>query len=208
MVGLATSNGLDWSKQQGTAIGAATAWIPTISSGQCDLSAMGVDAAASLTNKGQGYVVTNLNDPAIEKDVYGGIIMGTILQTNPSFADKYPALTQAIVGAFTKGLLYVQEHSDDAQAIYTHTPSEYTKTITPELFAQAWETAKATYASNTGLFDAEQIASTTKFLVSVKQIKDTDTLPKTAYTNAYTDNAYKELGVNPGAASTAPTTTP
>jgi ABC-type nitrate/sulfonate/bicarbonate transport system substrate-binding protein len=208
MIGLATSNGLDWSKQKGTAIGAGTAWIPTIASGQCDLSVMSADAAASLSLKNEGYVVANLNDPAIERKVYGGIIMGTILQTTPSFAQQYPELTQAIVKAFTEGLLYVQKNSNDAQAIYSHLPSEYTKKVAPDLFDHAWEIVKVTYADTIGLFDPAQLASTSKFLVSVDQIKDTDKLPDTAYTEEFTRKAYKDLGLPiPDATSTAITTT-
>lgn len=194
MQGLAKANGLDWSNQKGIAVGAATAWIPTISSGQCDLSAVSADTAATLSLDGQGYVVANLNDPVVEKKVYGGIIMGTILQTTPSFAEKYPALAQAIVTAFTQGLLYVQDHLDDANAIYTHTPEEYRNKVTAEGFAAAWEIVKVTYAATNGLFDPAQIDATIAFLVSVAQIDAGAALPSDSYTNDFMTAAYDDLG--------------
>jgi ABC-type nitrate/sulfonate/bicarbonate transport system substrate-binding protein len=195
MKGLAKASGLDWSKQHGIAIGAGTAWIPTITSGQCDLSAMSADAAAALSLKKDGYVVANLSDPAIEKKVYGGTIMGTILEAAPSFVKQYPALTQAIVTAFTQGLLYVQRHGNDATAVHTHTPPEYRSQVSPEQFAEAWKLVSVTYASTNGLFDAGDIKTTTSFLASVNQIKQGDTLPADTYTNVYMQKAYENLGV-------------
>ncbi|HEY0692531.1 MAG TPA: ABC transporter substrate-binding protein, partial [Kribbella sp.] len=160
MKGLAAANGLDWSKQNGIAVGAGAAWIPTITSGRCDISAMNADSAATLALKGQGYVVSNLNDPTVQKEIYGGIVMGTILETKPSFAETHPDLTQALVTAFAQGLLYVQKHAGDANAIYTHTPAEYQSRVSPEQFAEAWKLVKPTYTSTSGLFDSAQVQVT------------------------------------------------
>jgi hypothetical protein len=69
-----------------------------------------------------------------------------------------------------------------------------------------------TYRTNNGLFAPTAIAATVKFAASVNQIKSTDTLPKTAFTNKYVIQAYKNLGekvpaAEPAAASSSATTT-
>jgi hypothetical protein len=104
-------------------------------------------------------------------------------------------LTQAIVTAFTQGLLYVQRQGNDATAVHTHTPPEYRSQVSPEQFAEAWKLVSVTYASTNGLFDAGDIKTTTSFLASVNQIKQGDTVPADTYTNVYMQKAYQNLGV-------------
>jgi ABC-type nitrate/sulfonate/bicarbonate transport system substrate-binding protein len=191
--------GLDPSKQNIVSVGGVSAFTPALQAGRCDITSEDTNSAASQIAQNIGYVVANYNDPVASRKVAGDII-GIPLTTSNAFAERYPELTQAIVNATLKGLLFIQQNIDNPSALYAKLPAEMQKQVPADVFTQSFGLLSSSYTPANNSAQITQQAATD----SIALLKATNGLPKDStidpsklWTNRFVIQAYKDLGVTP-----------
>jgi ABC-type nitrate/sulfonate/bicarbonate transport system substrate-binding protein len=197
--------GLDPSKQNIVSVGSVSAFTPAMQAGRCDITSEDTNSAATQIAQNIGYVVGNYNDPVASRKVAGDIV-GIPLTTSNAFAQKYPELTQAIVNATLKGLLFIQQNIDNPSALYAKLPADMQKQVSADVFTQSFGLLSSSYTAANNAAQVSQQAATD----SIALLKATNGLPPDSnvdpsklWTNRFVIQAYKDLGVSP--ASGAPT---
>jgi ABC-type nitrate/sulfonate/bicarbonate transport system substrate-binding protein len=190
----AQAQGLDWKHQKGVAIGSGAAYLPTLQNGTCDVN-VGMDtvSAANAVVQNIGYVAQNMSDESYQQSSLGGIQLGTGYVTSSSFMKQYRDLVRAIVAQLLKATLFIQKNIDNANAIYSALPKEFTDNTSIGIFAQAWEYQKQSYKYAAGLFPPKNVDATLAFYKKAGIVKQDASLPKTAFTNLVVMDAYKDL---------------
>jgi ABC-type nitrate/sulfonate/bicarbonate transport system substrate-binding protein len=194
-IGAATKAGLNWADQKPISIGTTAAYLSTLASGQCAITAMDATNAAKAESEGIGYTVQNQNVAAIGKEIYGqsGLLIGSVIAASTDFVAKYPALTQAIVQAFVKANVYLQQHADNPAQIYSLLPQEFKSSNTETQFAYQWSLVGPSYTSSSGVISSASIALSEANERSQKILSAP--VPPDTYNNTYVIEAYKALGL-------------
>jgi ABC-type nitrate/sulfonate/bicarbonate transport system substrate-binding protein len=192
---LAKSNHLDISNFGLVDVGGTAAVLPSVIQGRCSLMAADpASTAVGVVNK-QAYVVAN-TIPSSTTVKLAGAQIGAPLQTSHAFASKYPKLTQAIVDAVVKGLLFIQANVNRPSQIYKVLPPGMKSTLTMAEFDEGVVLSGNAYSSkyNNGTFTAGMIAdSETKYAALGVIPSATAVSPRSAFTNEYVIQAYKDL---------------
>ena len=183
----ATAAGLDWAKQKHAALGAVSAYIPSLQQGSADIITMDVASAARAIDLGLGYPVFNTNDPSKVESLWGQQL-GLPMVTTQSTIDKNPDLTQRFVNALYRGLRDVQESGSDSAAILALMPASFRST-TSELYPTIFPFIKDAFSNIDGSFTDKQIADTKALAV------ETGVLTKGADAAAGFDNSFVEKAI-------------
>ncbi|MDV3128442.1 hypothetical protein M1247_26260 [Mycobacterium sp. 21AC1] len=147
---VAKDAGLDWSQQSALAVGNTSALLPTLQVGRCDIAAMDTNSAAQAVAEGLGYVVENPLSEENQERVFGGSVLGLVTWASERFTAQYLELTQAIVEAQLRSVLFQQEHRSDPAALYAALPDVFTETTSEEQFTAGWELFSLGVPGNTG----------------------------------------------------------
>lgn len=193
----AVSAGLSWGAQKGLSLGSSSAFVPTMQSGECDISAEDSTDAAKAIAAGVGYVVQNQTIGSVSAKVYGGKapLIGAVLATMAPFAQKYPALVQAVDTALVKAELYVAYNAASPAKIYALMPAVYQKANSETSFAAQWNLVSASFTGGSGLIEPAGVSSTVAHLkTSAGPAQATAAVVK-AVQNSYTYAAYASLGL-------------
>ncbi|BBG02561.1 MULTISPECIES: ABC transporter substrate-binding protein [Pseudonocardia] len=191
--------GLDWSRQNGIAVGSIAGYLPALESGRVDLAMMDATSAAQAVRDGVGYVVLNTNDYDAFAPV-GGAVPGSGLLFSDAFRDAHPELAQEIVTAVVAGLNRVRAEQD-ADAVYDVLPPEF-HAANPDrdAFRAQWALIRPSFEAADGTIGAETLRDATARTF-------TDGAPPATDTEGFVDNepverAYADLGIpRPDAAS-------
>jgi ABC-type nitrate/sulfonate/bicarbonate transport system substrate-binding protein len=190
-------NNLGVTASQIVSVGSVSAYSPALQSGRCEIASEDLISAASQEINKIAYVIVNTNDPATSFQL-AGHQEGIPLTTSRAFANQYPKLTQAIIDATLKSLLYIQQNLDNANAIYNKLPAEAQSTYSLGTFAQAWDLFKdslsPTYTQ--GGFTTSEANDTLSLLVGTGNVPSGSTIdPSTVYWNKWVYQAYSDLGL-------------
>ena len=104
-------------------VGATTTAIAAVKRGEIDAIVNADPSVALLLREGLIKVVADTRTRDGTREVYGGIYPAAVLYAMPSFIDKNPRTTQALVNAFVRGLAWMQKHS--AEEIAAVVPEDY-----------------------------------------------------------------------------------
>jgi hypothetical protein len=193
----AAINHLDVSKLNLTSTGSAVAFLPTLQSGQCQLSATDSGSAVNGALSGTTYIVANTVAPSATIGLFGEVAP-TPLSTSHAFAAQYPKLTQAIIDAELKALLYVRANIKNTQRLYSHLPTAMQSAISLGAFTQTWSYFSQGYtpAFDSGMFTKRAISDSLLCQEAIGVIPATTAIdPSKMFSNKYIFQAYKDLGV-------------
>jgi ABC-type nitrate/sulfonate/bicarbonate transport system substrate-binding protein len=179
-----------------TTIGSVAAVLPSVQSGQCQVSTSDPNSAALGIIQGTAYAVATQEDAPSTVPLAGSDI-GIPVQTSMAFIQQYPKLSQAIEDAIMKALQYIQANYQNANALYSVLPSDMTATLSLGAFAQTMQLFGVFWnkAYTNGTFTAQQINDTITLLEGVKTIPPgTAVNPSKAFYNKLAIQAWKDLG--------------
>jgi hypothetical protein len=192
---MAAVHHLDISKYNLVNLNGSTSVLPTLAAGRCDLVAADPTSGSEGIVTKQAYLVANTM-PASTAVQLAGAQAGAPLTTTHAFINKYPELTQAIIDAVIRGLIFTQAHADDPSAIYATLPVAMKQTVTEATFDETMRLYGDAYSSkyNDGTFTAGMIADTFALDVALKIIPSASALaPDAAIENKFVIQAYKDL---------------
>jgi NitT/TauT family transport system substrate-binding protein len=189
MARAANAAGLEWAKEKHAALGAVSAYIPSLKQGAADIITMDAASAARAINLGLGYPVLNTNDPSAVESIWGQQL-GLPLVTTRSAIDKNPDLTQRFVNALYRGLRDVQAAGSDSAAVLALMPESFRST-TSGLYPVIFPFIKDAFASIDGSFTDKQITDTKTFGTKTGVLKDRTDVKK-AFDNSFVQKAIKE----------------
>jgi ABC-type nitrate/sulfonate/bicarbonate transport system substrate-binding protein len=192
----AARGGLNFKKLKVVTIGSSAAVVPSLVSGQCALSSADVNSTALGIDRGQTYLVQNYNEPIPSVRVAGEDV-GNVISTIPTFASRYPQLTQAFVDATIKGLQFVQKNFNDNQTLYAAMPTSYKQANSLGVFSETWSLCSAGFAksASAGEFSTQMAMDTIWDGEALQGITPgTPLSPGELMTNKYVLQAYKDLG--------------
>ncbi|HEX5118070.1 MAG TPA: ABC transporter substrate-binding protein [Pseudonocardiaceae bacterium] len=188
MARAADAAGIGWDKQKHLAIGAVSAFIPSLQTGRADIVAMDSASAAQAIKAGIGYAVFNTNDPRTVQPIWGRQL-GLPMVTTKAYASKNAALTQKFVDALRQGLVAVQANSADPNKVLALMPQDF-QSSNKDTFGVIWPLVKAGFGSLDGTFTQQQLGDTTNFAIA------TGVLPKGTSTAADFDNTYAQKAIS------------
>lgn len=193
----ATSAGLNWSSQRGISLGSSAAFLPTMQSGECDITGEDATDAANAINQGIGYLVQNQTIKSVGLKVFGGRApqLGAVLATTSQFANKYPALTVAIDQALIKAEMYLAYYSKNPLRIYSRMPAIYKNSNSVGSFVEQWSLVAPSFTVGSGIFVPASIQATVDYLQKMNQIGSVSSPIAPAFLNTYTRKAYANLGL-------------
>jgi ABC-type nitrate/sulfonate/bicarbonate transport system substrate-binding protein len=200
----AAKNGLNLAQLKLTNIGTTSATLPTLQSGQCDITSAAVtDAGNGLINGGL-YVAANLATPEASVPI-AGEVAGTPLQTSMAFARQYPQLTQAIIDAELESLHFIQAHLNNSGAIYRVLPAAMKAILPVGAFAEALTLVGPGFKSNvySGEFSADQVNDSITLFKALGTVASTGIDPTMVFSNKYVAQAYQDLGLPAPTGATA-----
>jgi hypothetical protein len=192
---LAALNHFSISQLNLTTIGSVAAVLPTLQSGQCQLTSGDVNSAATGIIGGTAYAVDNTETPEATIPL-AGAQEGIPMQTSNAFTKQYPQLTQAIIDADVQALLMVQANYQNANALYNYLPSAMQQGLALGSFAQGLQLFGDYYSNKwyNATFTTAIINDTIAFQQGVGGIPASTTLnPSLAWSNTYALRAYKDL---------------
>lgn len=178
MARAAEANGAKWADQKHLAVGAVSAFIPSLETGRADIVAMDAASAAQAIKVGIGYAVFNTNDPALVEPLWGKQL-GLPLVTTKAYATKNAALTQSFVDALRQGLMVVQENAGDIDKVFALMPKEF-QAQNKDTYAQIWPLVKPAFDDVDGTFTPQQLEDTQKFAIATK-VLPADAKPASVY---------------------------
>jgi hypothetical protein len=187
-----------------TTIGGAAATLPTLQSGSCQLTAADSTSVVTGALTGTTYVVQNLIAPTVTIGLVGEYSPIPI-SVSHAFASQYRKLTQAIVDATLKALLYAESNIKNTQRLYAHLPAAMQSALSLGAFTQtlSYYAQGYTPAFNSGEFTKRGITDSLLIQEATKAIPIGVAInPSQMFTNKYMFQAYKDLGVK---APTGPT---
>lgn len=187
-------------------VGSVTAYTPALSSGRCGIAAEDLISAATQVQQNVGYILTNTNDPA-QAEKLAGHQLGIPLTTSRKFASQYPQLTQAIVDATLKSLLYIQQNLNDPALIYSKLPAAAKASYTPTVFSAAWNLFKNTLSpqyTGGGVTQQQGDDTAAMLIATTPGLAGATVDPDKVWWNKFAYQAYKDLGVQQPSAATFP----
>ncbi|WP_236790842.1 ABC transporter substrate-binding protein [Amycolatopsis sp. GM8] len=190
---VAKDAGLDWSKQSAISVGNTGALLPTMQVGRCDIAAMDTNSAAAAIAQGVGYLVQNPLSPANQQRIFGGLVPGLVTWASDKFTSRYPELTQAIVDAQLRAVLFQQQHEADPAQIYAALPKSFTEKTSAEEFAAGWGLFAPGIDSNTGGAEPSQVETSIALGNAVGA--DVKSVPEKTFDNKFVRQAYLDLKV-------------
>jgi ABC-type nitrate/sulfonate/bicarbonate transport system substrate-binding protein len=182
-----------------TTIGGPAATLPTLQSGVCQLTGAVTGDVVTGALGGTTYVVDNLMAASVTIGLVGEY-QPLPLTTTHAFASQYPKLTQAIVDATLKGLLYAQANIKNPQRLYAHLPTAMQSSLSLGAFTQTLSYFAQGYtpAFDSGEFTLHGIDDALWLQVSQGVIPVGSSVnPSQMFTNKYIFQGYKDLRVNP-----------
>lgn len=188
---VAMDAGLDWSQQSALAVGNTSALLPTLQVGRCDIAAMDTNSAAQAVAQGVGYVVENPLSEENQERIFGGSVLGLVTWASERFTAQYPELTQAIVEAQLRSVLFQQEHISDPAALYEALPAVFTETTSEEQFTAGWKLFSLGVPGNTGGASPTQV--TTSVELGNATGAEVGSIPDTTFDNEFVRQAYTDL---------------
>jgi ABC-type nitrate/sulfonate/bicarbonate transport system substrate-binding protein len=198
LTGYASTNGLNINNINKLYIGSTAGYLPTMQSGQCDVTGMDAGSAANAVIQGIGYILANTNDPKTNESLFSQTVpqLGIAMVSTSTFTHQYPALTQALIQAQIKANNFILANIDNPNKIYTMLPSDFTQANPVGLFVQQWSLTAPAFVTN-GLFSPQQVAATVSTQKAQGLISSSPGLPPLDQlnTNTYTLSAYNALGL-------------
>jgi ABC-type nitrate/sulfonate/bicarbonate transport system substrate-binding protein len=183
--------GVDYSKINYQAVGIAGAGS-AVTSGKAQVGYANAVQAGQLVHSGQAYVIANTGGS--EAYSVTGLQPALGLQALPSFVSKYPALTQRIIEAELKGLLFIQQNYTNPSAVYNLEPSSYRATTPEATFAAGWAWNAGFFAPVTGLLTEQDINNAGKLMRKYGLIPASSAIPTVKVDPSIVRAAYKALG--------------
>lgn len=123
--------------------GAGATVVAAVKRGEVD-AIVNVDPMINLLERDNAIkILADTRTMAGTNAVYGGPYPAAVLYTTPGFLEKNPGTTQALVGAFVRGLKWIQSHSPEEIAKVM--PAEYALGD-PALFVQSIRTNLPSYS--------------------------------------------------------------
>jgi ABC-type nitrate/sulfonate/bicarbonate transport system substrate-binding protein len=180
-----------------TTIGGDAATLPTLQSGSCQITSAASGSVVTGALSGTTYVVQNLIAPSVTLGLVGEY-EPIPLTVSHAFAGQYHKLTQAIVDASLKALLYAEANIKNTQRLYAHLPAEMQNAISLGAFTQTLSYFAQGYtpAFDSGMFTQRGVNDSLLLQESTGVIPVGTALnPSKMYTNKYMFQAYKDLGV-------------
>jgi ABC-type nitrate/sulfonate/bicarbonate transport system substrate-binding protein len=193
----AALNHLDITKLNLTGVGTTAAVLPTLQSGQCQITSADSGTVVTGALNGTTYPVQNLIGPSATIGLVGEYAP-LPFSTSHAFASQYRKLTQAIVDATLKALLYLQANIKNTQKIYSHLPGEMQGALSLGAFTQTLSYFVQGYTPTffSGMFTKRSISDSLWLPEATGQIPVGSAInPSQMMTNKYMFQAYKDLGV-------------
>jgi ABC-type nitrate/sulfonate/bicarbonate transport system substrate-binding protein len=169
-----------------------TGLIPAVASGRADLAFVGTGPAAAAVAAGQTYNVVFSSGPLAYQAA--GFIPGFGLQGLPSFIDKYPALTQAIVDAEMKGLAYLKQNVGNPAKVYDGLTAAYQASLPLSSFEAQWSLASGISTPVTGLLTQSEVDNNAKLIEQHHIVPAGFTPPSSMLNITFVDQYYKSTG--------------
>jgi hypothetical protein len=193
---LAATNHLNISQLNLTTIGSVAAVLPTLQSGQCQLTSGDVNSAANGIIQGTAYAVENTETPDFTIPL-AGEALGTPLTTSHAFVQKYPKLAQGIADALLQGLLVVAANYNNANFLYTLLPATMQQQNALGSFAQSLSLMGDVWSAKflNGTFPLQVMNDSVWLNFASNTIPSTATVPlNQVFSNTYAIQAYKDFG--------------
>lgn len=188
-------------------VGSVSAYTPALQAGRCGVAAEDVTSAAAQIHDKIAYTVENANDPDASRSL-AGQQLAPPLTTSRAFANEHPELTQAIVDATLKSLLYIQQNLDNPDAIYNKLPAEAKKSYDNQAaFGEAWALIKNSFAPkyDAGGVTQQQANDTAAFLLATGSAPaGYQVNPDQVWWNKWVHQAYTDLATQIPAESQFP----
>jgi ABC-type nitrate/sulfonate/bicarbonate transport system substrate-binding protein len=200
LVLLAGENNISLPSVNLTTIGSTAGELPDIQSGKCQVVSGEANSAVLGEIEQVSYVLYDAPLPTKTIPLAGEQI-GEGLDSSPAFISQYPKLTQAIVDATVRGLLFDQANGGNSDAIYKILPSAMTASLSIGAFAQNWQllgTAFSTGRYDNGEFPTQAVNDTISLDEATKAIPVGSALnPGQDFLNKYTIQSYKDFNEVP-----------
>jgi ABC-type nitrate/sulfonate/bicarbonate transport system substrate-binding protein len=193
----AASHHLSISQVNLTTVGGPAAALSTLQSGSCQLTSADSGSVVNGALSGTTYVVQNLIAPSATIGLVGEY-SPLPLTVSHAFAGQYRKLTQAIVDATLKALLYGEANIKNPQRLYAHLPADMQSAISLGAFTQTLSYFAQGYtpAFDSGMFTLRGINDTLWTQESTRVVPVGSAIdPSKMFTNKYVFQAYKDLGV-------------
>lgn len=140
---LMAKNGLDPEEASFVGVGGGATAVAAAKRGEIDAIANLDPVIIQLERQKLIKVVYDTRTPEGAKAVYGGVYPAAVLYTRPSFAEDNPNTAQALVGAFVRGLRWI--NGATPEAIVAAMPEEY-KLGDPDAYLETVRKSKAIFA--------------------------------------------------------------
>jgi hypothetical protein len=180
-----------------TTIPGAASVLPTLQSGGCQITPADPGSTVAGALGGTTYVIQNLIAPSATIGLVGEYT-AVPLTTSHAFAGQYRKLTQAIVDATLKALLYLQVNVKNPNRLYAHLPAAMQSALSLGGFTQTLSYFADSYkrSFDSGMFTKRAINDSLWLQESTGVIPVGAAVdPSKMYTNKYIFQAYKDLNV-------------
>lgn len=177
---------------------------PSLTSGKLDIGYGQEEQMQALVVANQAAPILNASGPESEK--LTGFLPAAGLMSVPSFTSKYPVLTQDVVTAELKGILWLRANASNAGAnsLFKAYPASYRATNTEAGWDSAWQLNRSGFATVTGMINGPALVREARQMQSFGMLKgafNPSSMGATKYvTSKFVVGAYKALGLKPPSA--------